>query len=92
MALIAPGLWLLWLAWGWGRHRWRDGLLACVAWGAPVALWLAGIGAYNWVRFENVLETGYGDEASEFTEPFLTGLTGLLISPGKGLLWYSPAL
>ena len=92
VTLIAPGLWLLWLAWRWGRQRWRDGLLACVAWGTPIALWLAGIGAYNWVRFGDVLETGYGDEASEFTEPFLTGLSGLLISPGKGLLWYSPPL
>jgi hypothetical protein len=92
VALITPGLWLLWLAWGWGRQRWRDGLLAIVAWGAPVALWLAGGGAYNWVRFGSVVETGYGDEASEFTEPILTGLTGLLVSPGKGLLWYSPPL
>jgi hypothetical protein len=92
VTLIAPGLWLLWLAWGWGRQRWRDGLLACVAWGAPIGLWLAGIGVYNWVRFGSVFKTGYGDEASEFTEPFLTGLTGLLVSPGKGLLWYSPPL
>jgi 4-amino-4-deoxy-L-arabinose transferase-like glycosyltransferase len=92
VALVAPGLWLLWLGWEWGRQRWRDGLLACVAWGVPVALWLAGIGAYNWVRFGSVLETGYGDEAGEFTEPFLTGLTGLLVSPGKGLLWYSAPL
>ncbi|MEX2315429.1 MAG: hypothetical protein WD628_06885, partial [Thermomicrobiales bacterium] len=92
VTLVAPGLWLLWLAWGRGRRAWRDGLLACVAWGAPVALWLAGIGAYNRVRFSSVLETGYGDEASEFSEPFLTGLTGLLVSPGKGVFWYSPPL
>jgi len=85
-------MWLLWLAWNWGRRSWRAGLLACIVWGAPVALWLAGIGAYNHVRFGSVLESGYGDEASEFTEPFLTGLTGLLVSPGKGVLWYSPPL
>ena len=90
--LIAPGLWLLWMAWGWSRHRWRDGLLACIAWGVPVAIWLAGIAWYNWVRFGNVTETGYGEEWRQMTTPFATGLAGLLVSPGKGLLWYNPPL
>jgi len=89
VTLIAPGVWLLWLAWKWGRCSWRDGFLACFAWGAPVALWLAGISVYNSVRFGSVWQSGYGDEASEFSEPFLTGLTGLLVSPGKGVLWYT---
>lgn len=92
VALVAPALWLLWLAWGWSRQSWRTAVLACLAWGTPITLWLIGIATYNQIRFGSIFESGYGNEARDFTEPFLTGLTGLLLSPGKGVLWYSPAL
>ncbi len=90
--VLGLAVWFANLALGWGRRSWRDGLLPCLAWGTPIVVWLAGIASYNWVRFGSVYETGYGNEASEFTTPVLTGLIGLLISPGKGILWYSPAL
>lgn len=92
VALLAPGLWLLWLVWHWWRaERWRV-VRALLAWGLPVAAWLAGVGWYNWTRFGSVTETGYGDEVREFTTPLYEGLAGLLLSPGRGLFWYNPPL
>jgi hypothetical protein len=45
---------------------------------------------YNLARFGSPLASGYGDEASAFTTPLLTGLIGLLLSPGKSLFLYAP--
>jgi len=51
---------------------------------------------YNYYRFSSIFETGYrliAERAgiSLFTgTSFLTGLSGLLISPGKGYFYYSP--
>ena len=42
-------------------------------------------------RFGSVLDTGYGSNET-FTTPILTGLYGLLFSPGKSLFLYSPVL
>lgn len=92
VALIAPALWVLWLAWRWPHESVRGSLFVCVAWSAPVAGWLAAIALYNATRFGSVLETGYGDEAGAYTTPLLTGFYGLMASPGRGLLWYAPPL
>jgi len=50
--------------------------------------------AYNFARFGNPLETGYGAQASPsaYSTPFLVGFYGLLFSSGKGLAWFAPAL
>jgi 4-amino-4-deoxy-L-arabinose transferase-like glycosyltransferase len=92
IALIAPVLWMLWLAWRWSLTSPRHGMLAVMAWASPFVIWLALIALYNWSRFGSMLETGYGDEAGSYSTPFLTGLYGLLASPGRGLLWYAPPL
>jgi len=59
-----------------------------------LAVALAGHAAYNLARFGTPLETGYGAQATPaaYTTPLLVGLYGLLLSPGKGVLWYAPAL
>ena len=67
------------------------------AWAAPalgLALALAGHAAYGWARFGSPFETGYGAQASPaaFTTPALVGLYGLLLSSGKGVAWFAPAL
>ena len=61
---------------------------------AGVALAVAGHLAYNAARFGNPLESGYGAQASAaaFSTPILVGLYGLLVSSGKGVLWFAPAL
>ncbi len=67
------------------------------AWAGPalgLALALAGHAAYGWARFGSPFETGYGAQASPaaFTTPALVGLYGLLLSSGKGVAWFAPAL
>src|SRR5207247_6569888 len=59
-----------------------------------LALALAGHGAYDLARFGTVLETGYGAQATPaaYSTPLLVGLYGLLLSSGKGIAWFAPAL
>lgn len=53
---------------------------------------------YNYFRFGSIFETGYqrvwGQDftAIFFTNPVLNGIYGLMFSPGKGLLFYTPVL
>jgi len=65
-------------------ERWRAPALVA----GPLAVGIAGVAGYNWVRFGSPLDTGYRTAAWD-TPPWV-GLAGLLLSPGKGLLWYSP--
>ncbi|MBN1810222.1 MAG: glycosyltransferase family 39 protein [Anaerolineae bacterium] len=58
--------------------------LTLLAW--PLALALAGVGCYNFARFGSPLDTGYRTAAWDV--PLWVGLPGLLLSSGKGLLWY----
>jgi hypothetical protein len=59
--------------------------------------WLAGLLAgltplflYNALIFGSPFATGYGaNPGSTLTNPLLQGAFGLLLSPGKGLLWYA---
>jgi hypothetical protein len=53
--------------------------------GTVPAFLLAGL--WNFARFGDVLKTGV---PQTFGEPILSGLGGLTISPGKGLVWYCP--
>lgn len=46
-------------------------------------------GLWNNARFGSPFKTGI---PSTFGEPILQGLTGLLMSPGKGIIWYMPIL
>jgi len=62
---------------------------------APCILPLVGAVAllawYNWVRFGHPLQTGYHFGAGEgFNGPLWQGLWGLLLSPYRGLFWYTP--
>lgn len=67
------------------RLAWR---LLC--WGLGVAGGIGLSALYNLVRFGRLTDSGYRAEDLPFHAPFLTGLSGLLVSPGKGLLWYCP--
>ncbi|HST04167.1 MAG TPA: hypothetical protein VLQ48_05465 [Chloroflexia bacterium] len=59
--------------------------------------WLLGLvlGAlpllyYDWSLFGSPFSTGYGASPTNIlTNPLADGLLGLLLSPGKGLLWYA---
>ena len=45
---------------------------------------------YNTLRFGAPFDFGY--HTSNWQTPFLRGLYGLTLSPGKGLLWYAPVI
>ncbi|MDD5528779.1 MAG: glycosyltransferase family 39 protein [bacterium] len=52
---------------------------------------------YNYVRFHSIFETGYAKQWQNsnvfpFSNPFFYGLYGLLFSPIKGLLFYTPVI
>lgn len=91
LALPALGLYALFVAvtaGGEGRHA--AALRRCAAWALPVAVGLALNGAYNLARYGHITDTGYHSEDLPFHAPLLQGLQGLLVSSGKGLLWYCP--
>jgi len=67
-----------------------------VPWFLASVLVAAILPLYNWIRFEDPLETGYGRFYAElgglWATPLLTGLRGHLLSPGKSMFLYSPVL
>jgi hypothetical protein len=69
------------------RTNWRWPLVG-------IALALAGHALYDVARFGTPFETGYGVQAtpSAFHTPLGVGLYGLLLSSGKGVMWFAPAL
>jgi hypothetical protein len=56
-----------------------------------LAIMLSLIGIVNYVRFGSIFEFGYGSGYGTFSyNQGWTGLVGLLVSPGKGLIFYFP--
>lgn len=59
---------------------------------AGALLWIIPfVFGYNWIRFGDPVSL-YRWRAGGFTTPFLTGLYGLVASPGESLFLYSPIL
>jgi hypothetical protein len=92
-AIVAPFLGLVLLAYLFRRYGrdWHKFVQPVLLFIVPVLAALAIIGWYNWARFGSPLTTGYLPEET-FSTPFFEGLYGLLLSPGRGLLWYNPLL
>ncbi len=84
--VLAGGL--LWIALQQGGGTRAVKWLAAFA--APVALGIAGVGLYNYVRFGDVLETGYWQVTFQY--PFFAGLNIQLVAARSGLLWYNPVV
>lgn len=86
---------LYYLAWdGRGEMRTtrREKFKQVLIFSMPVFLiGLVGTGLYNVVRMGNHLNTGYTG-GTAFTTPLYVGIYGLLLSPGKGLIWFAPIL
>lgn len=88
LGLLGLGLYLILPggpAAGWlPRLKWLAlgmvGLLPAVA----IDLW------YSWIRFGSPFVTGHHETL--FGYPMILGIPGLLVSPGKGLLWYCPTI
>jgi hypothetical protein len=58
-------------------------------WGAPAVLFVA---LYHWIYFGSPLQHGFAGSLGRFSEPWGLGQAGLLVSPGKGLLWFTPVV
>jgi len=97
IALPILGLFLVGRAWasgaGDGRARlWRVAR-ATAAWGLGLAHVTLPFALYNTAIYGGPLNTGYGAGTPDvFGTPFLTGLYGLTLSSGKGILWYTPPI
>jgi len=66
-------------------------VIAAAAFVAPIAAAGALLMLYNFVRFGNPFDTGYHFDAGEgFTNPLLSGLWGLIVSPYRGVFWHTP--
>ncbi len=76
--------WQTWLFADWVRRRLFAFALPIIMAGACY-LW------YNWLRFEDPFFSGY-IEGESFSAIWWQGIFGLTISPGRGLLWYTPWL
>lgn len=74
------------------RTSWNERIVDLLYFGVPVAIvGGGGTALYNIFRFGNPLNLGYTGGTS-FSTPLLTGMFGLLLSPGKGLCWFAPPL
>ncbi|MGH2449588.1 MAG: phospholipid carrier-dependent glycosyltransferase [Chloroflexota bacterium] len=58
--------------------------------GAGLAPFIALDLWYNWARFGSILATGHHERF--WGNPILAGIGGLVVSPGKGILWYTPVI
>jgi hypothetical protein len=87
ITLLPVAIFLLpgWLALG-RRDRWRTLVAAAI----PLICWAVAIGWYNWLRFESPTSFGYSEGALTLSAPL--NFIGLMISPGKGLILYSPLI
>lgn len=90
VALLPFGVYWLYLLWAdradlRPARLWREGL----ALGALPLLALGWMMAQSYAHFGRPLGHPL-DPVEGFTTPILVGLAGLLISPGKGLIWYLP--
>ncbi|NBD36032.1 MAG: hypothetical protein GVY30_08525 [Chloroflexi bacterium] len=77
-----------WIAWLWDRPR-RDWISMAIASGVI----LLGLAGYNWIRYGDLLEFGYGDDGARFAlhlDSLVSGLGGYILAPGRGLLIFAP--
>lgn len=74
------------------RRIWSSVLRPSLLWGLGAIGGLGLLGLYQWAIFGSPLRSGYGGASGVFNGDMVEGLYGLLISPGKGIIWYAPPL
>jgi len=68
----------------------RNRVVDCIRVGCGLFPFVVLILWYNWARFGSITQTGHHE--TTFGYAIWKGAAGLLISPGKGLLWYCPTI
>jgi hypothetical protein len=91
-ALALPVLGFYLLGRTFARRDARRVVAPALLWGAGVAAVLLPYVAINVRVFGSPIGAYSSGPIDNFTNPFLTGLYGLTVSPGRGLLWYAPPL
>ncbi|MFN8511399.1 MAG: hypothetical protein U0841_02135 [Chloroflexia bacterium] len=97
-ALVLPflGLYLLGRVAGsppWSVATLRRVLLPALVWGVAAIVGTVPLLIGNAIMYGGPFTTGYSAGRLEgLAYPFFKGLYGLLLSPGKGVAWYSPPL
>lgn len=63
-----------------------------LAWGLGAAIVFALLGLYQWHLYGDPFSTGYGSSVFSHFNPkyFWYRLSGLVWSPGRGIIWYAP--
>ncbi|MCC7165200.1 MAG: hypothetical protein IT331_22060 [Anaerolineae bacterium] len=93
-ALLCYGVVIAAAGWRTGgdtARAWRNALKYAAGFALPVVVILgAGILFYNYLRFLDPLEMGYGGEPASY--PILNGLYGILASPGRSIFLYAPPI
>jgi hypothetical protein len=69
---------------------WQRRIVRLFCLGVGVLPSILVVGWYDWYRFGSPLASGHQERI--FGYPPLLGAAGLLVSPGKGLLWYAPTV
>jgi hypothetical protein len=69
--------------------RWPRRIPWMLAWALPPILFVVG---YDWKYFGHPLAQGFGNAAARFDAPWGVGHAGLLLSPAKGLLVFTPVV
>ncbi|MEM7034681.1 MAG: glycosyltransferase family 39 protein [Chloroflexota bacterium] len=93
-AIFLPVFGLLFLAYlipkfrskGW-KSIWLDGVI----FGLPILIIGIALMSFNFIRYGDPLNTGYLEQET-FSAIWWQGITGQLVSPGRGILLYSPIL
>lgn len=67
--------------------RWPRRLPKLVLWGLPG---VAFVLAYQWIYFGAPWRHGFSGRLADFDAPWTEGLAGLMVSPAKGLLVFTP--
>lgn len=76
-------------------RTWKQMIQPGLIFVAGVALMLVLLGFFNFARFGNIFETGRTVNPKIIYASFVApwrGLVGLLVSSGKGIVWYCPAV
>lgn len=93
-ALFIPFIGLLAAVYGYRDGGWKGFFRYALLWGMGMLPVLALLGWHNVARFGHVLDTGFRASAAEMQEQRfqspVTGLSGLLFSAGKGVVFYCP--
>jgi hypothetical protein len=88
LVCLPLAVWMAFESRGRGRRLVQWALLA----GLPVTAALLVTLYYNQVRFGNPFDTGYLRDQTLGVGSFWSGLTGLLFSPGRSVVLYSPVV